>query len=93
MKTVLTVFVILPLLYTAGVAQNSSKSYTEPYNNATHTVSCSGYGKSWSDCYREADTLCPDGYKIIKKSTGVISTPVNGKSTLAPLKKLVIECN
>jgi len=91
-KSVLIVIVISPILFTASLASDLSKSFSELNKKSTYTVSCSGIGKSWDDCYQEADTLCPDGYNIIKKSTGVISTQVYGKSTLAPSKKLILEC-
>jgi hypothetical protein len=91
-KTILMLFVIIQLLCTASLASVSPEAVTEPKGKTTYTLSCSGTGKDWSDCYQEADTLCPAGYKIINKSTGVFAAPVNGKSTLAPSKKLVIEC-
>jgi hypothetical protein len=89
-RTILMLFVISPFLFTFSLASDSPKPFTD--TKQTYTVSCSGHGKSWTDCYQEADSLCPDGYNTIKKSTGVISTPVYGKSILAPSKKLIIEC-
>jgi len=85
-------FVISPFLFTSSLASDSPKSVTDKNIEQTYKVNCSGHGKSWDDCYQEAGTLCPDGYNIIKKSTGVVSTPIYGKSTLAPSKKLIIEC-
>ena len=89
---ILMLFVISPFLFTSSLASDSPKSVTDTNTKQTYTVSCSGHGKSWNDCYQESDSLCPDGYNIIKKSTGVISTPVYGRSVLAPSKKIIIEC-
>lgn len=83
--------VISELLLTSGIAADTTKPFTEE-DKTTYTVSCSGTGKDWNDCYHEAETLCPGGYNIIKRSTGVVSAPINGRSTLAPSKKLIIEC-
>jgi hypothetical protein len=91
-KTILLLFIIFQLLFTSSSASVSPEAFTGPNGKTAYTLSCSGTGKDWSDCYQEADTLCPDGYSVIKKSTGTVSTPVNGKSTLVPSKKLVIEC-
>lgn len=91
-KLALVLAVIHLLMFAVTFASGSPKSPTEANNETTHTVNCAGHGKSWSDCYQEAETLCPDGYKITKRSTGVVSTPVFGQSTLAPNKKLYIEC-
>jgi len=91
-KTVLMPFVIFQFLFTFSLASVSPKAFTESDGKTAYTLSCSGTGKDWSDCYQEAGTLCPDGYNIIKKSKGIVAAPVNGKSTLAPSKKLVIEC-
>ena len=91
-KTVLMLFGFFYLLFASSLASASPEAVTEPNGKTVYTLSCSGTGKGWSDCYQEADALCPDGYTIIKKSTGIFAAPVNGKSTLAPSKKLVIEC-
>lgn len=91
-KTILVLLLISQLIFTSGLASDSPKQDTAQGIKETHIVTCSGTGKNWDDCYQEADNLCPAGYIIIKRSTGVVSTPVYGKSTLAPSKKLVIEC-
>ena len=88
MRKLALVFAVIHLLMSAdSLASDSSKSFTEINNETTHTVNCAGHGKNWSDCYQEAETLCPDGYKITKRSTGVVSTPVLGKSDLPPLNR------
>jgi hypothetical protein len=91
-KIILMLFVIFQLLFACSFASASSEAFTGPNGNTAYNLRCSGTGKDWNDCYKEAETLCPDGYNIIKRSTGVVAAPINGKSTLAPSKKLVIEC-
>jgi hypothetical protein len=91
-KTILTLSVIFQLLYTPCFASHSPESPSEPEKKTPHTLNCSGPGKDWNDCYQQADMVCPAGYKIIKKSTGIIAAPVNGATTLVPSKKLVFEC-
>jgi len=64
------------------------------YNDKTvETVNCSGHGKGWPACYRQAEALCPGGYTVMEKSTGIVSAPVNGRYTLVPSKKMMILCN
>ena len=91
-KTILILFAISNFLFTSNLDSFSAKELTGQDERIIHTLSCSGTGKDWDDCYQEADTLCPDSYNIIKKSTGVVAIPVNGRSILSPSKKLVIEC-
>jgi hypothetical protein len=91
-KITLMLFVIFQFLSAAILTSASPETITGPNGKTAYTLSCSGTGKEWDDCYQEAETLCPDGYNIIKRSTGVYAAPVNGKSTLAPSKKLVVEC-
>jgi hypothetical protein len=91
-KIILILFVISQLLFTSSIASVSPEAFTGPNGKTAFTLSCSGTGKDWNDCYQEADSFCPDGYNIIKKSTGAATVPVNGRSILAPSKKLVIEC-
>ena len=91
-KTSLIFFVILQFCYVSCLASDSPESSVEPNEKPTYTLDCSGPGKDWDDCYQEAETLCPDGYKILKKSSGVVAAPVYGTTTLVPSKELVIEC-
>lgn len=91
-KTIFMLCVAALFLPTTSLAADSPEKSTGSKGETTFTLSCSGTGKDWRDCYQEAETICPDGYNIIKKSTGIFSMPVNGKSTLAPSKKLVITC-
>ena len=91
-KTILLLFVISQFLFTISYASVSPNTLKESNGKAVYTLDCTGTGKDWSDCYQEAETLCPNGYSFIKKSLGVVSTPVNGRSIIAPSKELVIEC-
>jgi len=91
-KIALILFVVSQLCYASSSASDSPEPSVAQNKKPTYTVNCSGLGKKWDDCYQEAENLCPDGYKILKKSSGVIAAPVNGQTTLAPSKKLVIQC-
>jgi len=91
-KNLLLLFVIFLLLFTSSFAADPPKAYTGPNGKTAYSLSCSGTGKDWDDCYQEADTLCHYGYNIIRKHKGIVSVPVNDKSILAPSKKIVIEC-
>ena len=91
-KTCLILFVIFHLCYISCFASDSPESSVEPDEKPTYTLDYSGPGKDWNNCYQEAETLCPDGYKILKKSSGVVAAPVYGRTTLVPSKELVIEC-
>ena len=91
-KTILLLFVISQFLFTISYASVSPKALKESNGKAVYTLDCTGTGKDWSDCFQEADNLCPAGYSYIKKSLGVVSTQINGRSYIAPSKELVIEC-
>ena len=91
-KTFLILFAISYFLLTPILDSFSAKELTGQNERVIHTLSCSGTGKDWNDCYLEADTLCPNGYTIIEKSTGIVSAPIYGQYTLVPSKKIIIEC-
>lgn len=91
-NTILALSVIFQLLYIPCFASPSPDSSSEPEEKTTHTLNCSDPGMNWADCYQEAETICPAGYKIIKRSTGILAAPVNGATTLVPSKKLVVKC-
>ena len=91
-KTILMLFVFFHLLFTSSLASITPKALTESNGKAAYTLDCSGTGKDWSDCFQEAENLCPDGFSYTKKSLGVVSTQINGSSYIAPSKELVIEC-
>ena len=91
-KTFLILFAISYFLLTPILGSFSANELTDQNGRITHTLSCSGTGKDWNDCYLEADTLCPNGYTIIEKSTGIVSAPINGQYTIVPSKKIIIEC-
>lgn len=83
--------IILPVFLSVS-AFNSLAAAIKANEKTVETVNCSGFGKKWEDCYRDAEALCPNGYSVIKKSTGLVSVPVNGRNTSAPNKKIVVEC-
>ena len=83
---------IILFLFISGSALVPLAASTKVEEKTLKTVNCSGFGKKWRDCYQEAEALCPEGYTVIRKSTGVVSVPVNGRYTLAPSKKIVVEC-
>ena len=91
-KIILILLVISQFLFTYSLASIIPKTLTESNGKAAYTLDCSGTGKDWSDCFQEAENLCPDGFSYTKKSLGVVATPVNRRSYIAPSKELVIEC-
>jgi hypothetical protein len=91
-KTFLMLSVISQLLFTSNFTSVIPKALTESNGKAAYTLDCRGTGTGWSDCFQKAENLCPDGFSYTKKSLGVISTQINGRSYIAPSKKLVIEC-
>jgi hypothetical protein len=91
-KTILVLLVVFQLLFTSSFASVIPKALTESNGKAAYTLDCRGTGKDWSDCFKEAEKLCPDGFSYTKKSLGVVSTQINGRSYIAPSKELVIEC-
>ena len=91
-KTILMLSVISHLLLKSNFASIIPKALTESNGKAAYTLDCSGTGTDWSNCFQEAENLCPDGFSYTKKSLGVVSTQINGRSYIAPSKELVIEC-
>ena len=91
-KTILMLSVISQLFFTSSFASIIPKALTESNGKAAYTLDCSGTGTDWSNCFQEAENLCPDGFSYTKKSLGVVSTQINGRSYIAPSQELVIEC-
>ena len=55
-------------------------------------MQCSGFGRSWDDCYKVAGEVCPSGYRIIQRSSESVAMPLNGGTVMAPKSGMVVEC-
>jgi len=91
-KTFLMLALLITAVFLIDSMQVSPASEDVPDGKSVEYVNCSGYGKDWTDCHREAKSLCPGGYTVMEKSTGVVSAPVNGRYTLVPSKEMTVQC-
>jgi hypothetical protein len=49
-------------------------------------------GRTLDDCYQKAGEICPGGYEIVDRASGIVAVPVSGGVIAAPQHNLVIEC-
>ena len=91
-RTILLLFVIFLFLFTFISASASPEAFAELNGRPVYSLDCSGAGKDWNDCFKEAETLCPEGYNYTKKSLGAVSAQINGRFYITPSKELVVEC-
>jgi len=83
-------FVIMGLL--VSCASIEPQEFRGPNGNIAYSMKCSGMGRTLDGCYKKAGELCPAGYTIIDRATGVVAVPVSGGFIAAPQHNLAIEC-
>ncbi len=92
MRNLIIVLMVYMLPGCAGVTVNPQQ-FVGPSGKTSYAMRCSGFGRTWADCYQSAGLLCPNGYNIVDQASGTIAVPVSGGGFLAaPKQTLVIEC-
>lgn len=68
------------------------KPFIGPSGNDAYSMTCSGMGRGWSDCYTKAAELCPDGYKVVSQQSGTKVVPTAIGPIGSPNQSLAVEC-
>lgn len=89
MKRIISVVLLLLLLACAAI---TPKQFIGPNGNIAYSMRCSGMGRTLDACYQKAGEVCPNGYTIIDRASGMVAVPVNGSIMAAPQHNLAIEC-
>jgi hypothetical protein len=66
-----------------------TQAFRGPNGNTAYSMRC---GANLSACYEKAGELCPKGYNIIDRATGVAAVPSGTSFIAAPQHSLAIEC-
>lgn len=85
----LAIFVFPVLLAACAIAP---RQFVGPNGGTAYSMRCSGMGRSLDACYQKSGEICPSGYTIIDRSTGVIGVPTTGGMLIAPRESIAIEC-
>ena len=92
MRNLMIVLMVCILVGCAGVPVNPQQ-LVGPSGKTAYAMRCSGFGRTWADCYQSAGQRCPSGYNIVDQASSTIAIPLSGGGFLAaPKQTLVIEC-
>ena len=80
------------LLLLASCAPVKPQEFKGPNGNTAYSMRCSGFGRTLDECYKKAGELCPSGYTIIDRASGVVAVPYKGSIMAGPQHNLAIEC-
>jgi len=83
--------IAIPSLLGACAAIDPQR-FSGPNGKTAYTMKCSGMGRTLDACYKKGGELCPGGYTIIDRASGVIGVPMQGGTMMAPQHSLAIEC-
>lgn len=75
-----------------GCATVEPKPLRGPNGRPGYSMKCSGFGRTLQECYEKAGQVCPAGYDVVDRASGMVAVPVNGGVMAAPQHSLVIEC-
>ncbi len=84
-------YVAIPLLLSACAAIEPQQ-FVGPDGKTAYSMRCSGMGRTLDACYKKAGEVCPNGYTIVDRASGMVAVPVNGGIIAAPQHNLAIEC-
>ena len=80
------------LLLLASCASVQPREFRGPNGRTAYSMRCSGMGRTLDDCYEKAGELCPCGYNIVDRASGIVAVPVSGGVMATPQYNLAIEC-
>lgn len=85
--------VYLAALILTSCASITPQQFVGPNGHTAYSMRCSGMGRTLDACYKKAGEICPSGYTIIDKTSGLVGGPNgNGGFSLATQYHLAIEC-
>lgn len=87
---------LLIVLVAAGLTSCATiepKRFVGPNGGVAFSMDCSGMGRTLDACFQKAGDLCPSGYNIVNRTTGMVAIPMSGGGFMAaPQHSLAIEC-
>ncbi len=90
---VMKIFYLVVIIFLIfGCASVNPIPFKGPNSKDAYSMKCSGFGRSWEDCFVKAGELCPAGYNVISQTSGTLAVPVGGSVMAAPKQALAIEC-
>jgi hypothetical protein len=66
--------VALATLLFAGCASIEPQLFTGPNGGTAYSMRCSGAGRTLDACYKKAGELCPAGYNIVDRASGIVAS-------------------
>lgn len=87
-----TILIVLISVFLSSCATIEPKQFIGPNGKTAYSMRCSGMGRTLDACYQKAGEVCPNGYTIIDRTSGIVAVPVNGSIMVAPKHHLAIEC-
>ena len=72
---------IVPVLASsalAGCASINPVPFKGPNGHPAFAMECSGMGRTLEACYQKAGEVCPSGYRIVDRTSGVVGVPQYG---------------
>jgi len=85
----------IPTLATllAGCGSVNPQPFTGPHGQPAYLMQCSGPNRSADACTRDAESLCPAGYTVVDRPTGVPGLQqMAGGSLLSADQVMAVEC-
>lgn len=85
------IFAAVAALSLSGCSVNPQK-FQGPNGNSAYSMTCSGMGRGWDDCYKKAADLCPNGYDVVGQQSGTQVVPTPNGPVGSPRQSLAVEC-
>jgi hypothetical protein len=85
---------LAPLVLLSGCALvQPPMKFTGPHGQQAYLMQCSGMLRSIEGCKERAEKLCPTGYEVVDRPTGVPGLQqMAGGMLIVPDKTLAVEC-
>ena len=81
---------IVLLIFSALLASCvQTQAFRGPGGGNAYSMRC---GTNMSACYEKAGEMCPKGYTVIDRATGMAIMPAGGMIMGAPQHSLAVEC-
>ena len=84
--------IVLTALLLTSCASIKPQQFVGPNGGTAYSMRCSGMGRTLDACYKKAGEVCPQGYTIIDRASGIVAVPIRGSIMAAPQHNIAIEC-
>ena len=92
MRPYALVFLVAAFTMLTACASIKPVKFVGPNGRDAYSMRCSGFGRTLEACYKKSGEICPLGYEIIDRSTGMVIVPTSDGIIGAPKQTLTIEC-